>query len=259
MILLVAGLVASAKADITLYQDTFSRGSTGAPQVIDGSSPDTTVGLYGAAAGAVYSNVATDLHIGAGSTSWTTDGNKLTVTNTPDYLDSWVYLPFVPQAGNVYTMSVNADVAQQNNSAIWSGFGVAGTTPKDTGMGTWDAGAWGGSQGSYPIPGPGLTGADWNVMYAGGAHTYSTVLDTTGAQWKASWKIDGVQQGATWTYSTTPTIDSLFLLGCNAYNPLAASLDNYTLSVTHVPEPSTAVLLVTGIVGLLAYARRNRK
>jgi hypothetical protein len=39
----------------------------------------------------------------------------------------------------------------------------------------------------------------------------------------------------------------------------SGGVDSITLSAAPVPEPTTAILLCTGVIGLLAYAWRKRK
>ena len=71
------------------------------------------------------------------------------------------------------------------------------------------------------------------------------------------------------TYTTTATAPDSSLVGEQLYVKLttrfgtsqdfAVALDNVVITAAVVPEPTTLMLVATGVVGLLAYAWRKRK
>jgi hypothetical protein len=239
-------LAVSAQADFTIYNDTFTRSGD-----LNGSSPDSTSGLGGGTAGALW----------VAATAWQTNGTQAVLNGDR----SGAILPFTPQANRVYTLSYdlncNGGLAE---GWMGTGFGasISPTWVSDMSPAESSGIAWflerapsysGGTDRTYAIMGPGTAGIGPNYDISG-LHSFSTVLDTTTALWSLQFKVDGVTK-LTSAYTANPAI-ACILLG-NDY--ATGTVDNLTLSVANVPEPGTVVLLAMGLVGLLAYAWRKRK
>jgi hypothetical protein len=130
--------------------------------------------------------------------------------------DAWL-LPFVPQAGYVYTL--NASVTFLGNPNTWVGAGFCnyfGVTNISGGNARFNTGGIDfailteSSRNVQAFAGPGAT-----IGYAGvngiwtpatGLHTLTQILDTTGTKWLAVTFVDGVQANTNYIYATNPTI-----------------------------------------------------
>lgn len=86
--------------------------------------------------------------------------------------------------------------------------------------------------------------------------TFTVVLDTKPANWTVQWYVDDTLYGSG-TYVTNPSITYVGMgVGSSS---VVATVDNFTLTRSDVPEPGTLTLLSTSMIGLLAYAWRKRK
>lgn len=237
-------LAVSARADV-IYSDTFTRSGD-----LNGSSPDSTSGSYGGTSGAKWD----------ASTNWQTNGTQATLGTAM----SNAFLAFTPDNNRVYTLSCDLNSTGTVASLdSWMAVGFAQsivTTDSPNGNGE-NISAWflernslytGGTNMLYTVMGPDFGGGNTSFNISG-PHTFSTVLDTTTALWSVTFKVDGVPK-STFMYTANPTINYITL--GNEFG--TGYVDNLTLSVA-VPEPCTLTLLVTGLVGLLAYAWRKRK
>ena len=112
---------APATAELILYKDTFSRGTSDEPLVLPSSVPEVVVADYGVPADATWK----------GNTFWRTDGSVVN-GNAPTAAGygSCVGLPFVPQNGHVYTFSATVNCTASYSSTEWIGMGF--TTNMDT-------------------------------------------------------------------------------------------------------------------------------
>ncbi|MCG2683825.1 MAG: PEP-CTERM sorting domain-containing protein [Planctomycetales bacterium] len=236
ILLVVAAMAAflgvmPASADIIIYQDTFT--GDGA---VHGTTPDVTLGLYGGTAGATW--VA-----GAG---WTKSGGIATIGAEAD-----AYLPFVPQAGWIYTLSADVDGISAGN---FIGLMFARGPGMLTGVGWWICRD---PDNSYVYHGPGTTDPLYGPFsHAGGVQTYSVILDTRPASpsnWTYTCKLGGTTCVPATAFGFDPAITQVKMYGLAS----AGSVDNFKLTV--IPEPSTLALLATGLIGLLCYAWRKRK
>lgn len=80
--------------------------------------------------------------------------------------------------------------------------------------------------------------SDWNLVRTGTSATVSSSLDTSGAGWTNTWPI--------------------YYVGVEAYNG-DITVDNFKLTMTTAPEPSSVILMAAGMVSLLAYAWRRMR
>jgi len=245
---LIANLAVTYSASSAIvYSDTFTR--TG---VLAGSSPDVVTGTDGSTAGAVWSSNA----------AWTIDGD---VTSTTGSSNANAYLPFTPEIGTEYTLTVN--LASASGSWLALGFMIQATNP-----GTID-----GSNGFQQVPplpvfwmllqtdsgiqafGGGGT-ADQKFALGAGTGTqgglYSINLTKTSAGGDYDYSFSG--PGIT-TTTYTKNIGANLISGVGFGQPggsNSAVVDNFTL--TAVPEPGTPMMLLVGATFALVGYRRNR-
>lgn len=93
-----------------------------------------------------------------------------------------------------------------------------------------------------------------NIIYGGGPALVANVYSVAASQ---GWTHGSISGTATSTTAGTIGIVFKFVAGSGANQPW---LDHVTLTQTSaVPEPTTIMLTMTGLVGLLAYAWRKRR
>lgn len=225
------GLATGSHAATTIYADGFNR--TGS---LNASSLDTTSGSYGGTSGA----------------TWTSGASTLTGTDAPFTGNSLAYLPFVPQSGHIYTVTIVA------NDFSWGAVGFTTTTTPSTtaNMNNVEGGngapAWILYQSN--VANLRRSQATVNSSSAGssGYNTVSLVLDTTAANWTIQGSMNGVSYGSAYTFVTNPTINTVALSG--EYGGAGMTVDSFSLT-TNIPEPSAALI---GSLGVLALLRRRR-
>lgn len=220
-----------ANAD-TIYYDTFT-GTDGT--ALNSHVPDVTTGGASWGGDSIFS-----LQSGAAATSGVQDAAGL---------------PFVPTSGHIYTLSADVNVPT-GSTTKWLAIGFTNAWSSIT-----DAGyAWMLQRDNGEVfvsPGLGTTEIhQCDSVATGVVHHYSVVLDTTHANWSATWSVGGntVYQ-STYSDSGPAGIQYVMLMT----NGTLGSYDNVTLSYTSVPEPAAVALLATGVIGLLTYAWRRRR
>lgn len=261
LVVLGSLVAATQAAEIVLYQDSFSGNSS----TLNGSSLDVTSSLYGATASATW----------AASSEWkvnTTAGNYAYVSSL-NAVTANAWLPLVPETGLVYTLSADLYV-----SGYMSGEYVAlGFAWEDTGLPSTSTGFYNVAKnwmvlnnydgsGTFKVGTCMETASSWTdsditystVALSESLHTFEMTLDTTGASWTATYSMDGDDYGSK-SYvgpggGGVPL--SLKAVGLGYYGKYC-QVDNFSLTV--VPEPSSLVLLVAGLAGLLCYAWRKRR
>ena len=133
--------------------------------------------------------------------------------------DAWL-LPFVPQAGYVYTLNASVDFISSPGTWIGAGFcnyhAVIGGSNNRFNTGGVDFGILTESSRNvqaFAGPGAALGYANVNAVWnpATGIHTLTQILDTTGTKWVVATFVDGVQANTNFTYSSNPTILGLGL------------------------------------------------
>ncbi len=225
-----------AGAEAILFQDTFDRGSTASPLLLNGSVPD------------VRPNQEAWIAPTAGTWLFQTTGSTLTTGLGK------AYLPFTPSVPGVYTLQVTADPADSGVYNDWISMGFA---PEMVGEPYQTVGPWMliGGEGTIKTALDGTGGIQtWGTNLGTGAHVLTIELDTTPALWKVEWFVDD-SSVRTYTYPTAnPTINYV-QLGCNTAATTMGTFDNFTLSF--VPEPSTWLVLFSGI--LVSAIRRRRR
>lgn len=230
----------AVSADVIIYADTFTR--TGA---LLADVPDTRLGLYGGSASATWAGA--NFPLASDMVSAATVNGAAT-------------LPFVPETGRVYTLSVTENTLTGNG---WLALGYSDGPGSSINSYHLDVTlafpkAWmlmisptsGSNNQSFYGGGTNGVANGAPIGNAKGTHTISIVLDTNPALWTLDWKIDGVSK-RTAAFAANPTISSI------SFGREAAStgtFDDFSLTVD-VPEPATLGLL--GMGGLLMLPRRR--
>jgi hypothetical protein len=249
-------LVSASRASIVIYQDTFNR---------------TDAALNGDQLGVASGFTGTGGYGGSETATWwagpsfTTDG---TVAHSGG--SGKAYLPFTPQAGLVYTLSVGMqNVSSGNWVAI--GFGTVnfGNTPDTlsfhdggTNPAPWEL-LWYGNNGSTWWEGPGTTGST-GFSYANGGggsgwNQLQIVLDTQTDvnNWTATLFVNGNQCPTTYTYSAASWAPNA--IGWGAQSTAGVDMANAdTFSLTVIPEPATFGMLGAAAVAMLLRRRVRR-
>jgi hypothetical protein len=253
MVILVLGVVGPAQATtITIYQDDFGR--TGA---LNGTAPDTRVGLYGGQAGATWT--AAD--------AFATDGSQANLSVVAGG-DASAWLPFTPQSGYVYTLT--AYVRDTSSTESWNHWsflafskGANTATSYQNGLDPFVA--------AYRQSDT-LTGfkdstfaTQKDIGHYSATVPITVVLDTTSTDWTYTMSANGASP-MTGTY--TGGISGIVAVGVGirangtTTGDGTGLVDSFKLTVSgdiRVPEPSTAYMCVTGRMGLLCYAWRRRR
>lgn len=228
------GVAGTSRATV-IYEDSFTREGS-----LNGTAPDVA-------------NVPGADWI-AGDTVTTNGAEAVNPANTT------AFLPIAIASGKIYTLKADLNTSSTNDD--WQAFGFSVDANSENqwhaagnAVGPWllqrgnggpDADdVFAGPNTSNSLPGSTSGNTDWQ--------TYSIVLDTTAAQWTASWYRDTTQLGTTFTYTTNPT--SIAYVGFGNGN-VAGLVDNFSLSV--VPEPNSMVLALFGVIGVWRMTRRRR-
>jgi hypothetical protein len=208
----------------TIYEDNFSYVTNS----INGVLPDTVGGLPWVA-----------------NPQWGSNGGEAAVnTTTP----ANAYLPFIPQPGNVYTLSANVDCT----SGSWIALGFAnGTDVIDAWQSASSPVGWSLARFDYSgqqnqvFMGPGTAGgaATGDFINGAGQNTYTTILDTRPANpsaWTFTFQFDGTTVvGPTAFGGSGPAISTV---GFGEYNGSVGNVANFTLAAAFAGSNSPAIL-----------------
>ena len=208
----------------TIYKDTFSY----VTNLLDGSIPDTT----GSAAWRA-------------DPSWSSDGTEASVNSSAS---ANAYLPFVPEAGNVYTLSANVDCFSGSWLAL--GFANAATTGINWQNSPNNPVGWslvrpdGFGQNNQVFIGPGTGGGlDTGFAPVGGTHNYSVILDTrpiSKSAWTFTFLMDSnVVAGPTAFGGSGPSISTV---GMGAFAISQGIVNTFILTVASVSNAAPVVL-----------------
>lgn len=218
-----------AVADTTIYADAFP-GSSSNP--LNGTTPATESGTFGGSAGTPWS-AASNFNAAGG------------VQPSGTFVSA--YLPFAPQAGNIYTLS--ADLNTTSGGSNWIGLNFFDLNDGSQDVWMLLSAQRGVATGAFYPGDGGVFGYD----QPNGTVTLSMVLDTTGANWTETFFANGISVGGPMTPSVQPGIDAV---GLYQYNNGAGTAGNFTLTRA-VPEPGSAALLTLGAGAL--FIRRQRR
>jgi hypothetical protein len=225
-------LPVTSMAQTTIYADDFNR--TGD---LHTSSPDTALGSYGGTAGA----------------TWTAaESIALTGTDAPFSGNALAYLPFIPESGHIYTLTMVA------NDFSWGAVGFTTTATPSTGANLNNVEGGGGAPAwilyQNDVANLRVGQGTENSSSAGGSgyNTVTLVLDTTGTNWTIQGSMNGTPYGSAYTFATNPVISTVALSA--EYGGSGMTVDSFSLT-TNIPEPTAALL---GGLGMLALLRRRR-
>jgi hypothetical protein len=227
-----------------VYFDDFS----GVSGSLHGTLPDTTSGSNGGTAGATWLT----------TTNWNANGTSVGSGGADN-----AWLPFTPQTGRLYTLSMDADPATGGGAGDWFAIGfvqtaTAATTTNSFAVSSVNAAPWmnqrktPGTQDIETFLGPNNGGEVDHVPFTDASHNLKITLDTTTALWSVKWFVDGTQI-RTDTFATNPVITGV---GFGRINGVNGTVDNFQLDAV-LPEPASFALLVLGS-GVLMGGRRRR-
>jgi hypothetical protein len=255
LIALVAsmGTMASSEAAI-LYADDFSEAGS-----LHGTTPDTTSG------GATWTS----------GTAFLANG---TVSTTPT---SGAWLPFIPTAGNIYTVSSLINTTAGGQNWISLGFSAAATALPNNrfadgavvALGTFllrqNRGSGTGSTDSQFFIGETTSGPVTSIaMPPLGAVSAKITLDASNPS-PALWTLGLSLNGSPITLvgnsnpldgsdpgTTVSNFGDIKFVGFTVTNTAGGTIDDFQVEVTPVPEPSAALLAALGTLTLL-HRRRS--
>lgn len=243
----VAGSLAmTSSAATVIYADDFN--FTGG---MNGRTPTITTG------GATWNTVV------SAADAWS--GNGSSVNSTTAVRSA--LLPFTPEDGYIYELSVKMSGASTGTSSNWIsvGFGL----PTSTTSGNFTSGAPNGGNGTMILRENGnygsftsrggtnsITGTPSAAIpsfTAGTFYDYKVTLDTSGANWVTKYHFGG-SEVASFTWTTDPSIGYVMLTSNTTSG--SARFDDFLLTAQAVPEPASVALC--GLAGMLALSRRRR-
>ena len=225
--ILAAGLLAGHAQAAVIYYDDFSGAST---ENLRNTTPD--IAAYG------------QTWVSAATTPWHADGS---IDETGVSAVRTAYLPFAPEPGKIYTLSLDVNPLTGSH---WFALGFLG--PGAAVGGSFTVGAAGASPwmflhqdrtriGTYGGPdvqnGKGLnavdiSGADWS-----GTVNLKIVLNTMSEHWTAEWFVNGNSVRVYEYASGNPSIHNV---GFSRQGTLGGAIDNFLLSASPEPDQTEA-------------------
>jgi hypothetical protein len=260
-------LLGGTASATVIYSDTFTDGSSTTPVNLNGLTPTVDNGGFGGTAGATWSAATI-----TGTLEYTENGSgTLSYSNGASFTYSGTaYLPFTPEAGQVYTFTAEVTDTAGGFSFANLGFDESGTATTTFSYYStagsyaydWALDYQGASSQTYGGPG---TGGGPDGEDVGGDGTSVITLDTTGIVTVAnpdgdwSYSITG-PSGSTGTYyySTTPSIAGV---GFGDLYGGTATYSSFSLTTSATtPEPSAWAMMLVGVgmLGGLSWIRRRR-
>jgi hypothetical protein len=242
-------LAVSAAPAATIYLDPLNGAGTTA---LDGTTPGSRGG--------------TGTDAWAAGSDFKADGS---VSGAGDEQGAW--LPFVPQAGKVYTLSADVDVDTVSGSN-WITLGFAESNsdldkafysaPDPNGYGTIGYKGSRGAGDGFAYSGAATAGGALGTFDPAdsGAITLSVVLDTTAGANSADWTLEYLQSGTSFAGPSTLSasggsgdLGDIRYVGFTNLNDVTGDLSNFSL--TEIPEPASLALIALGAFAML---RRRR-
>ncbi len=223
------------------YTETFA--GTGA---LNGNTTETGAATWGSSTGWIRNNgVATKSAAG----------------------DAHALLPFVPQAGNIYTLSLEIDPTNSPGSADWFALGFTNQLATNTALYTqaflfpsigqsWMLvranGADGGTLSAFSSAlANGIIGSP-TVSANGTYDTITVILDTRNSNWVSSYYFNGASMG-THIHAGSLTIQSA---GISSYGNAVGNIRNFRLTSTGSGTPRTLFALKTAGLAEEGFAER---
>jgi len=239
----------------TIYSDDFS--GSGAV-LLNGTAPDVRPGSE--TWSAAISTAAND------DRRWYANGSKpASTTSTSGSAglgNGNAFLPFVPETGKIYTLSILLDpqTVAGTRTDDWFAFGFMPSTATTTAV--WPTAA------TNPWVFLRVDNTHASALAFGGGSPSSVgsapagplnleiVLNTQSAQWTVDYFVGGaVTPASSLTYGTNPTITQV---GFGAFRQAIGTVDNFSLTV--VPEPTSIFLVFCSAMALgLIRTRRGRQ
>jgi hypothetical protein len=232
----VLAVMSTAQA-VVIYSDDFS-GS--APADLNGTVPDIRPGSETWLAG-------------SGATAWRADGS------VAGGGDANAFLPFSPESGKTYTLSVDANPTSPVDSSNWFALGFSETTSVGGGFyNSINATGWmllRVNRGVQTFLGFNTTSGVTHSTAGTGVVKLEVVLDTTESAWTVEWFVDNTSIRSV-SYTANPTINYVTF---GRLFDASGTVDNFSLSVSAVPEPASYALVLGGVVtGVIALRRRRQ-
>ena len=222
-------ILASALCEgAVVFQDDFS----GNGAALNGTAPDTRPG-----------SEVWDSDSGLFDNGTVSAGSNTTASAT---------LPFTPESGFLYTLELDVDVTSGDNDWVGLGFLSTGSDFFISSGISWMLARDTESNGMQTFLGTGTTGNEGHTQPAGEL-ALKIVLDTQDSNWSVEWFANGSSLRET-TFTTNPSIGRV---GFGRNNTAAGSVDNFSLSASAVPEPSSFLclgLILTATIGWRRFA-----
>jgi hypothetical protein len=192
--------------------------------------------------GSFLNGAAPQDHGGVGTEFWIApdDGmnmetNVLTITSG----SRWAALPFIPEEGNKYRISM--DMSATHTGSDWFAVGFSDTPSPSSDYPSQQLSGWLLIRGFNPgFPLHSFTGYSTDGGGTAGdftgPHTISVVLDTTVANWTFEFFVDGVSQRGPVQFSSTPDVNpSINYVTFGSYGTARGTMDNFRLeNIFHV-------------------------
>ena len=258
---IAAALVFSATGRLhaaTVYLDSFDRGTSSLQVALNGSAPDQATGLAGGSASAVWT-----------SSAWTTNGSQ---ANLAPPGNSQAFLPFLPQAGEIYNLSAVLNTASTSRSG-WPSLGFSNTdvTTGEQFHVSNTVYAWMLERGapSASSQNQAFAGAGTNGLINDGTATSPVLLDITlntiSPTWTASFSVNGVAVGSTNLPGVAQTGGSnpirFVAIGSGGFDAggESGSVSDFSLTAaTPLPNSAWMGLALMGLLGAAKFIRHAR-
>ena len=205
---------------------------------------------FTAAAGTSLNGSAPKDHGGIGLDAWlapedgiTMDGTNLTVTSG----SRWCSLPFMPEEGNKYKLSM--DMNATHTGADWFAIGFCNNPTPVADYGAQQMSGWfliRGLNPGYPLhsfTGYGTDGGGQAGNFTG-PHKISVILDTTVANWTFEYFVDDVSQRGPVPFSKTADVNpNIGFVTFGSYNSARGIMDNFRLeNIYHVETGAPSIV-----------------